>query len=52
MKNKYILGGLVAAMMAPAFTSCSDSYLDQSPLTNISAVTVSSSEEGAMAAVT
>ncbi|MDE6352785.1 MAG: RagB/SusD family nutrient uptake outer membrane protein [Muribaculaceae bacterium] len=52
MKNKYIIGGFVAAMMAPALVSCSDSYLDESPLTNISAVTVSSSEEGAMAAVT
>ena len=52
MKNKYILGGLVAAMMAPALISCRDSYLDEAPLTNISAVTVSSSEDGAMAAVT
>lgn len=52
MKNKYIICGLAAAMIAPAFVSCSDSYLDEEPRTQISSVTVATSEEGATAAVT
>ncbi len=52
MKNKYIIGGFVAALMAPAFSACSDDFLDEAPQTNISSVTVASSEEGATAAVT
>lgn len=52
MKNKYIIGGLVTALFAPALVSCSDDYLDQEPLTNVSSVTVATSEQGAEAAVT
>lgn len=52
MKMRYIIGGLFAAMMAPAFVSCSDSYLELTPETSISAETVNGSQEGAMAAAT
>ena len=52
MKNKYIIGGIASVMMALPFVSCSSSYLDEAPLTNISSETVSSSEDGALAAAT
>lgn len=51
MKNKYIIGGLVSAMMAPALVSCSDSYLDQAPLTDTSIETVKHDENAAVASV-
>lgn len=52
MKNKYIIGGIAAALMAPALVSCSDNYLTEEPQTSISSVTINSTEEGAKAAVT
>lgn len=52
MKIKYLIGGLVAVALGSVATSCSDDYLDQSPLTSISNETVKGSEKGAEAAVT
>ena len=52
MKNRYIIGGLAVALMTPALVSCGDDFLSEEPITNISSVTVNTSEEGANAAVT
>ncbi|MDE5960397.1 MAG: RagB/SusD family nutrient uptake outer membrane protein, partial [Duncaniella sp.] len=52
MKNRYIIGGLAVALMTPALVSCGDDFLNEEPITNISSVTVNTSEEGANAAVT
>ncbi len=52
MKNRYIIGGLAVALMTPALVSCGDDFLSEEPITNISYVTVNTSEEGANAAVT
>lgn len=46
------MGGVMAAMLAPAITSCSSDFLEQAPLTDISAETASTSEVGAEAAIT
>lgn len=51
--NKKILTGVMAfAVSLPIITSCSSDYLDEAPRTAISAETVKSSEQGAVAAVT
>ncbi len=52
MKNRYIIGALAVALMTPALVSCGDDFLNEEPITNISSVTVNTSEEGANAAVT
>lgn len=52
MKNRYIIGGLAVALMAPALVSCGEDYLNEEPLTGVSSVTVNTTEEGANAAVT
>ena len=51
MKTKYILCSIAALMMTPVFVCCSDSYLDETPLTSITVETATGSEEGAMSAV-
>lgn len=46
MKNKFLIGGLAAVMMAGSLASCSSDYLDLKPVTNITNATVTGSEEG------
>ncbi len=53
MKLKYYISGVVVtSFLSIASVSCSKDYLDQAPLTDISAETASTSEIGAEAAVT
>ena len=52
MKNNILICGLIAAAFSPAMVSCSSDYLDEAPLTDPSAETVKSSEQGAEAAIT
>ena len=51
MKNRYIAGAF-AVMAALTLGSCSDSFLDEEPKSQVSSGTVSASEAGATAAVT
>ncbi|MDE5874529.1 MAG: RagB/SusD family nutrient uptake outer membrane protein [Muribaculaceae bacterium] len=52
MKTKIIFKGILISALGMMMAGCGDDYLQEKPLTDISAATVSSSEEGARAAVT
>lgn len=52
MKRNILIGGVVAALLAPAMVSCSSDYLDEKPLTAPTSETVKTTEAGAIAAVT
>lgn len=52
MKNKYIIGGLAAALASTGLISCSDDYLNQEPITQVSKAQLATSDVGAETAVT